>query len=56
MAYQSIEVRKLTPSIGAEIFGVDLGKPLRRWYSPAIRPSISLNRSATSSSRRCTTR
>ena len=28
MAYQSIEVRKLTPSIGAEIFGVDLGKPL----------------------------
>ena len=28
MAYQSIEVRKLTPSIGAEIFGVDLAKPL----------------------------
>ena len=28
MAYQSIEVRKLTPCIGAEIFGVDLGKPL----------------------------
>ena len=28
MAYQSIEVRKLTPTIGAEIFGVDLGKPL----------------------------
>ena len=27
MAYQSIEVRKLTPTIGAEIFGVDLGKP-----------------------------
>ena len=26
--YQSIEVRKLTPAIGAEIFGVDLGKPL----------------------------
>ncbi len=25
MAYQSIEVRKLTPTIGAEIFGVDLG-------------------------------
>src|SRR5437763_12775154 len=28
MAYQSIEVRKLTPTIGAEIFGVDLGQPL----------------------------
>lgn len=26
--YQTIEVRKLTPSIGAEIFGVDLSKPL----------------------------
>jgi taurine dioxygenase len=26
MAYQSIEVRKLTPTIGAEIFGVDLGE------------------------------
>jgi taurine dioxygenase len=28
MAYQSIEVRKLTPTIGAEIFGADLSKPL----------------------------
>jgi len=28
MAYQSIEVRKLTPTIGAEIFGVDLGERL----------------------------
>ena len=28
MPYQSIDVRKLTPTIGAEIFGVDLGKPL----------------------------
>lgn len=28
MAYQSIEVRKLTPTIGAEIFGVDLSTPL----------------------------
>ncbi|MBS0522249.1 MAG: taurine dioxygenase, partial [Proteobacteria bacterium] len=28
MSYQTIEVRKLTPAIGAEIFGVDLGKPL----------------------------
>ena len=25
MTYQSIEVRKLTPNIGAEVFGVDLG-------------------------------
>ena len=24
MAYQTIQVRKLTPAIGAEIFGVDL--------------------------------
>lgn len=28
MTYQSIEVRKLTPTIGAEIFGVDLSQPL----------------------------
>ena len=28
MTYQSIDVRKLTPTIGAEISGVDLGKPL----------------------------
>ena len=27
MTYQTIEVRKLTPTIGAEIFGVDLAKP-----------------------------
>src|ERR1700755_1575861 len=28
MAYQSIEVKKPTPTIGAEIFGVDLARPL----------------------------
>jgi taurine dioxygenase len=28
MAYQSIEMCKSTPCIGAEIFGIDLGKPL----------------------------
>ena len=28
MAYDSIQLRKLTPTIGAEIFGVDLGQPL----------------------------
>jgi len=28
MGYQTIEVRNSTPSIGAEIFGVDLSRPL----------------------------
>jgi taurine dioxygenase len=28
MKYRTIEVRKLTPNIGAEIYGVDLSKPL----------------------------
>src|SRR5262245_26661124 len=28
MNYQTIEVRKLTPNIGAEIYGVDLSQPL----------------------------
>ena len=28
MNYQTIEVRNATPGIGAEIFGVDLSKPL----------------------------
>ena len=28
MGYQTIEVRKLTPAIGAEISGVDLSRPL----------------------------
>jgi taurine dioxygenase len=28
MTYETIEVQKLTPTIGAEIFGVDLAKPL----------------------------
>ena len=28
MAYQTIEVKKLTPHIGAEIGGVDLSRPL----------------------------
>jgi taurine dioxygenase len=28
MNYQTIEVHKTTPHIGAEIFGVDLSKPL----------------------------
>jgi taurine dioxygenase len=28
VSYQTIEVRKSTPRIGAEIFGVDLSQPL----------------------------
>src|SRR5215831_8502719 len=28
MSYQTIELRKLAPSVGAEIFGVDLSQPL----------------------------
>jgi taurine dioxygenase len=28
MTYHTIEVRKLTPAIGAEISGVDLARPL----------------------------
>ena len=28
MTYQTIQVRKVTPRIGAEISGVDLSKPL----------------------------
>ena len=28
MSYQTIEVKKLTPHIGAEIGGVDLSRPL----------------------------
>jgi taurine dioxygenase len=28
MGYQTLSVRKLTPAIGAEIFGVDLARPL----------------------------
>ena len=30
MGYQTIEVRKLTPVIGAEIFGPDLSRPHRQ--------------------------
>ena len=28
MSYQTIEVRKLAPTIGAEVFGADLGQEL----------------------------
>ena len=28
MTYETIDVRKTTPTIGAEIFGVDLSRPL----------------------------
>jgi hypothetical protein len=36
MAYETIEVRKTTPTIGAEIFGVDLSRQLSKWQFDEI--------------------
>ena len=43
MGYQTIEVRKLTPSIGAEIFGVDLAKPLGNQAFQEIHDALMAN-------------
>ena len=40
MAHQSIEVRKLTPAIGAEIFGVDLGGEISNSQFEAIHDAL----------------
>src|SRR6202158_1232556 len=43
MDYQTIEVRKLTPWIGAEIFGVDLAKPLGNQAFQEIHDALMAN-------------
>src|ERR1700733_14522222 len=43
MGYQTIEVRKLTPCIGAEIFGVDLAKPLGNQAFQEIHDALMAN-------------
>ena len=43
MGYQTIEVRKLTPHIGAEIFGVDLAKPLGNQAFQEIHDALMAN-------------
>ena len=43
MGYQTIEVRKLTPAIGAEIFGVDLAKPLGNQHFQEIHDALMEN-------------
>ena len=43
MEYQSIEVCKLTPSIGAEIFGVDLGSQIGNQQFQAIHQALMEN-------------
>ena len=43
MGYQTIEVRKPTPSIGAEIFGVDLAKPLGNQTFQEIHDALMAN-------------
>ena len=43
MGYQTIEVRKLTPAIGAEIFGVDLAKPLGNQAFQEIHDALMAN-------------
>jgi taurine dioxygenase len=43
MSYQSIDVRKLTPTIGAEIFGVDLGNGLGNQQFQEIHDALTEN-------------
>jgi taurine dioxygenase len=43
MAYQTIEVRKLTPTIGAEIFGVDLSRELGNQQFQEIHDALMAN-------------
>jgi taurine dioxygenase len=40
MSNHGIEVRRLTPTIGAELFGVDLGQPLDEGQFAAIRQAL----------------
>ncbi len=43
MSYQTIDVRKVTPVIGAEIFGVDLSKPLSNHQFDEIHDAFARN-------------
>lgn len=43
MSYSNIEVRKVTPRIGAEIHGVDLSQPLDEATAQAIRDALTEN-------------
>lgn len=43
MAYETIEVRKLTPKIGAEIFGIDLARPLNNQTFQEIHDALMEN-------------
>lgn len=40
MSNHGIEIRKLTPTIGAELFGVDLGQPLDEGQFAAVRQAL----------------
>ncbi len=40
MAYETIEVNQLTPTLGAEIQGVDLSKPLSNHQSKEIHDAL----------------
>ena len=52
MSYQSIEVRSLTPSIGAEIHGVDLGGAISNRQIQEITRPCSNTWSSSSGTRR----
>src|SRR5437868_14063528 len=44
MSYQTIEVRKLTPTIGAEIHGIDLAQPLGNQQFQEVHDALMDNR------------